>query len=206
DDCDIADGMLSDADRDGVPDECERTACRGDLDESGDVDGLDLAILFASWGSGGVADLDDSGVVDGLDLTILFAAWGECATDPCEGVRCDDGLACTIDLCDPVTGECRFIPIEGCEPDPCEGVECDDGNHCTIDACDARTGECVHTPIDGCEPFVCGSPSAGPCGQAHPTPACEDAACCKQVCAFDPICCDVAWDVGCVELAGTICP
>ncbi|MGA0172197.1 MAG: right-handed parallel beta-helix repeat-containing protein [Phycisphaerales bacterium] len=206
DDCDIADGTLSDVDRDGVPDECERTACRGDLDDSGDVDGLDLAILFASWGGGGAADLDDSGVVDGLDLTILFAAWGACETDPCDGVVCDDGLACTIDLCDPATGQCRFIPIEGCEPDPCENVDCDDGNHCTTDACDARTGECVHTPIEGCEPFVCGSPSAGPCGQAHPTPACDDAACCKQVCAFDPICCDVAWDAECAALAGTFCP
>lgn len=207
DDCDIAAGTLADADRDGVPDGCEApSACLADLDASGAVDGLDLAVLFAAWGGAGDADLDANGVVDGLDLTILFAAWGVCEADPCAGRVCDDGLACTIDLCDPASGRCVFIPIEGCEPDPCENVRCDDGNHCTIDACDPRTGACTHTPIEGCEPFVCGSPSAGSCTVPHPTPACEDFACCKQVCAFDPICCAVAWDAGCAALAFDLCP
>lgn len=207
DDCDLAAGELADSDGDGVPDACDPPAgCVADLDASGAVDGLDLAVLFAAWGGAGPADLDTSGVVDGLDLTILFAAWGECAADPCADTVCDDGLACTIDLCDPETGRCVFIPIDGCEADPCEGVRCDDGNHCTVDACDPRIGACVHTPIEGCEPFVCGSPSAGSCTAPHPTPACEDFACCKQVCAFDPICCDVGWDSGCVAIAVDLCP
>jgi hypothetical protein len=47
----------------------------------------------------------------------------------------DDGVACTIDTCDPVTGITNS---------PDDGY-CDDGNPCTIDSCDAELG-CVHTP------------------------------------------------------------
>ncbi len=206
DDCDIEAGALSDADLDGLADECVPEPCPADLDGSGIVDGIDLAILFAAWNERGSADLDGSGVVDGIDLTILFAAWGPCASDPCLDADCDDGLACTIDLCDPLTGTCLHLPIEGCEPDPCENVECDDGNHCTVDSCDPRTGACIHTPIEGCEPFICGSPSAGDCDVANGTPACSDGGCCELVCAFDSVCCDIAWDAECATLAGRLCP
>ncbi len=33
------------------------------------------------------------------------------ALDPCAGVVCDDGNACTADACDPATGACVFVPI-----------------------------------------------------------------------------------------------
>jgi hypothetical protein len=206
DDCDIATGALTDDDGDGLADECGGGACAADLDGDGVVDGIDLGTMFAAWGGGGPADLDGSGVVDGIDLGMLFAAWGECSNDPCADAVCDDGLACTIDVCDPATGACIFIPIEGCEPDPCENVVCDDANHCTTDFCDGETGECVFLPIEGCEPFICGSPSAGDCGAANGTPACSDLGCCKAVCAFDAFCCDVEWDDDCAELAMQICP
>jgi hypothetical protein len=47
-----------------------------DLDQSGHVDGADLAILLGQWGSAGSADLDESGEVDAADLAILLGAWG----------------------------------------------------------------------------------------------------------------------------------
>jgi hypothetical protein len=56
-----------------------------DLDEDGDVDGFDLAILLAAWGpcrgapapgSSCPTDLDGDGDTDGFDLAILLAAWG----------------------------------------------------------------------------------------------------------------------------------
>jgi len=52
---------------------------------------------------------------------------------------------------------------------------------------------------------VCGSPTAGECTVAHPTPACVDAECCLAVCALDPYCCETAWDAACVVAAGTVC-
>lgn len=53
------------------------TPCPADLDGSGAVDGADLAILLAAWGSAG-ADLDADAVTSGSDLAILLAAWGPC--------------------------------------------------------------------------------------------------------------------------------
>ena len=56
------------------------TDCPADLDGDGVVDGLDLAILLATWGGPNViADFNDDGVVDGQDLTVMLAAWGFCA-------------------------------------------------------------------------------------------------------------------------------
>jgi hypothetical protein len=56
------------------------TACRGDLNADGAVNGDDLGILLGAWGAGGIADLDANGVVDGDDLGILLGAWGPCTT------------------------------------------------------------------------------------------------------------------------------
>lgn len=53
-------------------------ACLADLDGSGAVDAVDLALLIGGWGSPGDADLDGSGAVDASDLSILLGAWGGC--------------------------------------------------------------------------------------------------------------------------------
>lgn len=48
-----------------------------DLDANGIVDGGDLGILLAGWGTPSpTADLDNDGTVDGADLGILLANWG----------------------------------------------------------------------------------------------------------------------------------
>ena len=47
--------------------------------------------------------------------------------------NCDDGIACTIDLCDDIGG-CSNVPDDSL---------CNDGNVCTTDSCDASAG-CVH--------------------------------------------------------------
>jgi hypothetical protein len=59
------------------------TACAGDLDANGVIDGADLGVMLSAWGSCGsagcTADVDGSGTVDGADLGILLSAWGPCA-------------------------------------------------------------------------------------------------------------------------------
>jgi len=47
-----------------------------DFDNSGAVDGSDLAVLLSQWGSSGNADLNSDGTVGGPDLTLLLASWG----------------------------------------------------------------------------------------------------------------------------------
>lgn len=52
----------------------------GDLDDDGDVDGVDLVILLGMWGAcddcgNCAADLDGDCDVDGIDLVILLGSW-----------------------------------------------------------------------------------------------------------------------------------
>jgi hypothetical protein len=58
---------------------------------------------------------------------------------------CDDGNACTTDVCDQDTGRC--VNTE---------KSCDDGNACTTDRCEPTTGQCVNTNTcgggEGCTP------------------------------------------------------
>jgi len=49
-----------------------------DLNNDGQVDGADLGVLLARWGTDGSADLDGNGDVDGADLGLLLGAWGGC--------------------------------------------------------------------------------------------------------------------------------
>lgn len=55
------------------------TYCAGDADDSGAVDGADLAVLLANWGgSDPILDFTADGAVDGADLAVLLANWGAC--------------------------------------------------------------------------------------------------------------------------------
>jgi hypothetical protein len=40
----------------------------------------------------------------------------QCSNGQCTGVKvnCDDGNPCTLDACDPATGQCTHAPIKGC--------------------------------------------------------------------------------------------
>jgi hypothetical protein len=59
-----------------------RNLCPADLDASGAVNGVDLAIILNTWGTAGgkypQADIDRDGVVGGTDLALILGAWGEC--------------------------------------------------------------------------------------------------------------------------------
>ncbi|MBM4345515.1 MAG: hypothetical protein FJ100_19255 [Deltaproteobacteria bacterium] len=91
-----------------------------------------------------------------------------CTTDDrfvagtCIGVWkvCSDDKPCTVDACQPATGNCTFGPsLGGCEDgnactvgDSCtkagscapgKSVTCDDGLPCSVDACNPKTG-CTH--------------------------------------------------------------
>lgn len=61
-----------------------RTSCAADLNVDGEVDGADLGLLLANWGTSdpGTCDACDvvkDGQVDGVDLGVILATWGTCA-------------------------------------------------------------------------------------------------------------------------------
>jgi hypothetical protein len=52
------------------------TVNRSDINSDGRVDGGDLGLLLAAWGTANAgADIDQSGTVDGADLGTLLSAW-----------------------------------------------------------------------------------------------------------------------------------
>jgi hypothetical protein len=73
---DIALGLSTDANSDGVPDECA-PACPADIDGSGTIDAADLAALLGAWNTA-AGDLDGNGTTDAADLAALLGAWGAC--------------------------------------------------------------------------------------------------------------------------------
>ncbi|MEC9071255.1 MAG: hypothetical protein VX938_02705, partial [Myxococcota bacterium] len=95
-------------------------------------------------------------------------------------VETDDQISCTVDACDPTTGEVTHTAddtlcddadvctgVETCDVDnDCQAgtsVESDDQIDCTVDACDPATGEVTHTADDAtcddadlCTVDICG--------------------------------------------------
>jgi hypothetical protein len=84
-----------------------------------------------SWSS--LADGTPCSPTQGL-CTIGICESGLCAEDLAQG--CDDGIACTVDSCDPGTG-CRHVPLDSA---------CDDLDSCTLDACEPQVG-CTHGEV-----------------------------------------------------------
>ena len=71
-------GERPDANTNGVPDGCE---CLADLNGDGVVQGADLGLMLAAWGSvpaSVAADINRDGAVDGNDLGLMLAGWGPC--------------------------------------------------------------------------------------------------------------------------------
>jgi hypothetical protein len=52
---------------------------------------------------------------------------------------------------------------------------------------------------------ICGDAGTQSCFAPHAAPFCNDAACCTEVCAADPFCCNSQWDGICVDEAFSMC-
>ena len=111
---------------------------------------------------------------------------------------CDDGNACTDDVCS--GGTCSNTPIDcddgdACTTDSCSGgvcsndpISCDDGDACTTDTCDPGSG-CVNTDPpcqddDGCCPAGCDDTNDNDCDSCAPVGgSCTvDGDCCTNKC------------------------
>jgi formylglycine-generating enzyme required for sulfatase activity len=82
----ILSGQLVDSNDNGVPDVCEVNPCPADTNNSGAVNGVDLAIVLGAWGTDGQddgqSDINNDGTVNGQDLAYVLGAWGPCVTTP----------------------------------------------------------------------------------------------------------------------------
>jgi len=71
----------------------------------------------------------------------------------------------------------------------------------TTQACGQYLMKLTHTPLNN---PACGT-STDSCTEVHASGGCNLPACCDTVCNFNPLCCDTAWDQGCVDQAVTSC-
>jgi hypothetical protein len=82
----ILEGVLEDANLNGVPDCCDAgvscESCPSDIDQNGRTDGIDLAIILGRWGTNPKdyprADTNDDDTVDANDLAVVLSGWGKC--------------------------------------------------------------------------------------------------------------------------------
>lgn len=116
----------------------------------------------------------------------------ECVDNNCQytPVVCDDGNACTNDVCDEATSACVY-----------DAVVCDDGDLCSMDSCDVVKGcestpkDCTQEPgVNGCWTGFC-DPTTGGCG--YQPVVCDDGNPCTtdscdkdQGCVYIPDTCD----------------
>lgn len=76
DSTEIVNGTATDYNENGLPDDCE---CLADIDETGNVDALDLLLVIARWGqSSPLGDVDYDGIVNVNDLLYVVDNWGGC--------------------------------------------------------------------------------------------------------------------------------
>ncbi|MEE8310941.1 MAG: hypothetical protein V3R77_01705, partial [Candidatus Binatia bacterium] len=123
----------------------------GDACTTGDacVDGTCAGLEVALCDDGDPCTTDRCDATSGcasapLDCSLLDTDCGQgvcepsagiCVPGPPVGAACNDGDACTADVCD---------PVQGCATTP---VSCDDGDVCTVETCQPATG-CVSAPLD----------------------------------------------------------
>ncbi len=114
------------------------TALQWSLDEwRGDTVTLRLRFNSDGWQNGTGAFFDD--------LALVYPCTGPDCT---AAATCDDGDACTNDVCDPAGNTCYHLAT----------VDCDDGVACTVDTCD---------PVAGCQHATVAAGSAGVAYEEH---------------------------------------
>jgi hypothetical protein len=144
-----------------VADTCQDGVCEGaarDCNDGNPCTGPDTCDVRKGCRNPPVQDNLACGE-DGLCLN------GACAESCHQDSDCDDGVACTLNICDAITGHCRFLADDGacsdglycngsewCHPQfdcqPGARVNCDDGITCTVDSCSDSLRRCLHEGKD----------------------------------------------------------
>ena len=144
---------------------------------------------------------------EGVYIDEIEVSTGCCAA----ASDCDDGNACSADLCQPTSGgtpACVHSPKADC----CNTIgDCNDGKPCTLDLCPVAGGNCLHSAKidccmsaadcddqDACTVDDCAAPGGG-C--KHQNTCCKTDAECKTAdscftgtcsagqCVFESVCC-----------------
>ncbi|MFO0872705.1 MAG: hypothetical protein U0575_01860 [Phycisphaerales bacterium] len=192
----------------------------GDLNDDFIVNGADLGLLLSGFGQcpppAAVCGNPEAGscfqphpgaacddacccqAVCEIDLFCCSVAWdGMCASGA--AMLCPGGPGGP-----PGAGNCCVAwGGLGCGDPACARAVCDNDPSCCDVVWDAG---CADLALINC-PAICGStcPDSRHGCYTVGGPGCDDPACCFAVCSIDPFCCDVAWDLACVNGAIAQC-
>src|SRR5262249_34071017 len=131
---------------------------------------------------------DDGNACNGIETCTLPGCTGGTAGNPC-----DDGIACTIDTCNQLTGQCVSIPNNDACPcgQTCNPTAGGCGNFCNIKTCQGHVyacGDCLDNDGD-CKIDDADSQCLGPCDNTEDSlyggiPG-QNNSPCKSDCYFD---------------------
>lgn len=183
----------------------------GDADGDGVADAIDQCPNTQddlTVDSGGCAenqlDSDDDGITDDVDQCDETPAGANVDTHGCalnERDSDNDGITDNQDDC-ANTPAGSSVNDDGCALSQLDSD--DDGVTDNIDECpDTPAGDEVDAA--GCEPTDGCNGATGNCFNSHPSPGCNDSACCSAVCDFNGVCCLGEWDATCAAIANAIC-
>ena len=125
-----------------------------------------------------------------LHLLNLLIASASIALGASLNAQCPSALSCLV-----------VHSPGGCDNLSCCTLVCTLDPTCCINSWDSS---CVNLANQSCAGY-CGAAASGSCYGSHANPSCDTAACCNAVCAIDPYCCNVTWDITCVQYAGFAC-
>jgi hypothetical protein len=104
-------------------------------------------------------------------------------------------------ICGAGAGSCFSVNgSPGCQHEGCCAIVCAFDIFCCDNTWDPLCTDEARELCGGC-----GTDAAGNCYLANGSPGCRDSACCEDVCAIAPYCCDTEWDYACAELALELC-
>ena len=138
-----------------------------------------------------------------LDNFCCLYAWDSfCVRLVIESEVCQEIITCP---CGPQAGAgpCFLVhPEPGCRSITCCNFVCSSDPFCCGVEWDAS---CVAAANDLCTGNKVCKNAIDSCLVVHTDPGCVDADCCEAVCLEEPLCCEITWDQGCVDLVATEC-
>jgi hypothetical protein len=151
------------------------------------------------------------GCNDAVCCQTVCAADPFCCTNSWDGLCADyavsfcDGAPTEPAGCGISTNDCFEISTgPGCADATCCASVCAVDPFCCNSLWDFL---CVKQALELCEtggPIGCPA-ATNDCIDTSVQPGCADAACCDAVCAIDPTCCVISWDLPCVQVAVAAC-
>ncbi len=152
--------------------------------------------FLASQTTSGCDDADCATLICSIDDYCCLVLWdAQCAGEAIE-------LCSGPGECGSSDQSCYFVGVgPGCNNAACCTIVCSVDPFCCDSAWDHN---CAVLAEDTCDTLpTC--PGTGDCFSTHPSPSCNDPACCEAVCFVDPLCCQNDWDAMCVDQANELC-